>query len=218
MPAKSPPAPQPVQAEPYEIADAAGLDALYPAPLETSLVKETDRIVPEYRAFIEAAPFLVIASAGGHGLDVSPRGDPAGFVRVVDPKTLDLPDRRGNNRIDTLRNIVIDPRVALIFLVPGVGETIRVRGRARILVDPALNAAHAINDKPATCVIRIAVARAYFQCQKAIKRSRLWDPDVRIDRTHLPTAGDILAALSEGRVGGQAYDGDYPARMARTIY
>jgi len=202
----------------HEITTIEALEALYGRPQATSIVKEIGHVAPEYAAFIKAAPFLVIASTGPKGLDLSPRGDPAGFVRVVDEHTLDIPDRRGNNRIDTLRNIVHDPSVALIFLVPGIGETIRVSGTARILTDPALCEAYAIGAKPARTVLRVTVDRIYFQCQKALVRSGLWTPDAQRPRDSLPTAGDILAALSGGEVGGAEYDAEYPERMKRTIY
>src|SRR3954451_23399337 len=152
------------------------LERLYGEPFGPSLVKETDRITGPYRAFIEAAPFFALASGGPDGFDCSPRGDAPGFVRVADPKTLMIPDRRGNNRIDTLRNIVRDPRVSLLFLIPGVGETIRVIGRASISSDPALCESFIFAGKTPRTVIVVAVENVYFQCSKAIVRSKLWDP------------------------------------------
>src|SRR5271167_363452 len=149
------------------ITTAEQLEALYTdAPYGPSLIKEVDYITPEYRKLIEAAPFVVLATSGPEGLDCSPRGDPAGFVQVRDEKTLLVPDRRGNNRIDSLRNIVRDPRVALLFLIPGVSETIRVIGRAAISTDPELAAGFAVNGKAPTCVIVVTVERVYYQCTK----------------------------------------------------
>jgi len=194
------------------------LEAIYGEPLPQSLVKEIDYISDHYRAFIEKSPFLVLASVAEEGLDCSPRGDPAGFVRVVDKKTVMIPDRRGNNRIDTLRNIVRDPRVSLLFLVPGVGETLRINGRAEISVDPELCASFDMNGKTPRSVIIVTADRVYFQCQKALARSRLWDSDAQIERKELPTAGKILQDLSRDDFDGEAYDRNYPERLKKTIY
>jgi uncharacterized protein len=174
--------------------------------------------VPEYQAFIEAAPFVALATRGPEGLDCSPRGDGPGFVRVRDEKTLLLPDRRGNNRIDSLRNIVRDPSVALLFLIPGIGETLRVNGRARISVEPSLLESFAIDGKAPKSVITITVEAVYFQCARAILRSELWNPQKHVARGSLPSAGQILAALSNNQVGGEAYDKELPERQRTTLY
>ncbi|MBG04327.1 MAG: pyridoxamine 5'-phosphate oxidase [Rhodospirillaceae bacterium] len=194
------------------------LEAIYGEPLPQSLVKEIDYISDHYRSFIEKSPFMVLASVAEEGLDCSPRGDPAGFVRVVDEKTVMIPDRRGNNRIDTLRNIVRDPRVSLLFLVPGVGETLRINGRAEISVDPELCASFDMNGNTPRSVIIVTADRVYFQCQKALARSRLWDPDAQVERKELPTAGKILQSLSRDEFDGEAYDRNYPERLKKTIY
>ena len=194
------------------------LDALYGAPSRNALVKELDHISDHYRAFIEAAPFVVLATAGPDGLDCTPRGDPPGFVRVVDRSTLLLPDRRGNNRVDSLRNLVVDPRIALLFLIPGVGETLRVNGRAAISVDPALCASFAMAGKAPRSVIVVTAERVYFQCPKALVRSRLWDPSRHVDRNALPSTGQILAAIRPGEIDADAVDRAYPARLKETIY
>ena len=194
------------------------LEAIYGEPLPQSLVKEIDYISDHYRSFIEKSPFMVLASVAEEGLDCSPRGDPAGFVRVVDEKTVMIPDRRGNNRIDTLRNIVRDPRVSLLVLVPGVGETLRINGRAEISVDPELCASFDMNGKTPRSVIIFTADRVYFQCQKALARSRLWDPDAQVERKELPTAGKILQSLSRDEFDGEAYDRNYPERLKKTIY
>ncbi|MCB8819233.1 pyridoxamine 5'-phosphate oxidase family protein [Microvirga rosea] len=196
----------------------SALETLYGEVGEASRVKETDRIVPVYRALIEASPFAVLATCGPEGLDCSPRGDEPGFVRVADDKTLLLPDRRGNNRIDSLRNIVRDPHVALLFLIPGVGETLRVNGRAQISTDPALLGSFSVDGKAPKTVLSIAVEEVFFQCSRALVRSDLWNPDKRVARQALPSAGQILAALSEGRTGGEAYDKALPERVKQTLH
>ncbi len=194
------------------------LDALSGESPEASLTKEIDHISDHYRAFIEAAPFVVVATAGPEGLDCSPRGDPAGFVRVADSKTVMIPDRRGNNRVDSLRNIVRDPRISLLFLIPGVGETIRINGTAQISIDPQLCASFAMQGKNPRSVIVVTVASVYFQCPKALVRSKLWDPKSMVPRSQLPTTGDILETITRGGIDGGNYDRAYPQRIKDTIY
>jgi len=200
------------------ITSAEDLDALYGPVGEASLVKETDRVIPEYRTLIEAAPFAVLATRGPGGLDCSPRGDAPGFVRVADESTLLRPDRRGTNRVDSPKNILSDPQVALLFLIPGIGETLRVNGRAAIAVEPALLESFAVDGKPARSVLVIRVESVFFQCSRAVVRARLWDPAVQVDRKAVPTAGKILAALSRDRIGGEAYDRALPERVRQTLY
>lgn len=192
--------------------------ALYGEPPEASIVKEVDHIHEVYRPFIEAAPFCVLATSGPDGLDASPRGDGPGFVVVEDAHTLLMPDRRGNNRVDSLRNVIADPRVALLFLVPGVGETIRVNGRASLSVDPALKARFAVDGKEPRSVLIITVESVYFQCSRAVVRARLWDAASQLDRSALPSAGRILSAVSDRRVGGDEYDRVLPERVKATLY
>jgi len=194
------------------------LQALYGERMPASVIKEIDHINAHYRALIEAAPFVAIATCGPEGLDCSPKGDPAGFIRILDDKTLAIPDRPGNNRIDGFRNIVRDPRIALLFLIPGVGETLRVNGRASISVDPDLMASFAINGKLPRCVLIVHVESAYFHCSKAIVRSKLWDEATKIDRKSLPSTGSIVAELSKGRLGGEAYDREMPERIKAQLY
>jgi PPOX class probable FMN-dependent enzyme len=196
----------------------ADLEAMYAKPMETSLLKEIDHIGPHYRALIEASPFVTLATSGPEGLDCSPRGDAPGFVRIADEKTLMIPDRRGNNRIDSLRNIIRDPRVALLFLIPGVPETMRINGRAAISTDPALLDSFTVDGKPPRCVIVVTVERAYFQCAKALVRSKLWDPATRIERSKLPTTGAMVAALTKGKVDAETYDREAPARIKAQLY
>jgi PPOX class probable FMN-dependent enzyme len=200
------------------ITDEASLVALYGASSPAALTKEVDYLHPHYRAMIAASPFVALATSGPGGLDVSPRGDPAGFVAIEDDRTLLIPDRRGNNRIDSLRNLVADPRIALLFLIPGIGETLRVNGRADISVDPALLARFPMQGKLPRSVIVVHVETVYFQCQKAVARSELWNPARQIARTSLPSTGTILADISRGAAGGEQYDRDYPERMKATIY
>ena len=193
------------------------LEALYGAPLGRSLTKEIDHISDHYRAFIEQAPFVVVATSGPEGLDCSPRGDPPGFVRVQDANTVLIPDRRGNNRLDTLKNIVRDPRISLLFLIPGVGETLRINGRAEIVVDDALAASFEVHGKRPKTVVVVTVERVYFQCQKALARSRLWESEAQIPRTALPSTGTMLAAL-DGAIDAATYDANYPEHMKKSIY
>jgi uncharacterized protein len=194
------------------------LETVYANPVETSLLKELDHITDDYRQFIDASPFVVLATAGPEGLDCSPRGDPAGFVRIVDEHTVMIPDRRGNNRVDSLRNIVRDPRVALLFLVPGIGETMRINGRAVLSTEPELCQSFAMGDKVPTCVIVITVDRIYPQCPKALIRSKLWDPEHYVDHSSLPTAGQRLERITNGAFDGAAHDAAYPERVRQTIY
>lgn len=192
------------------------LHALYGAPGPTSLRKESPVLTPEYRRIVEAAPFLALATVGPEGLDCSPRGDrPGELVRVLDERTLALPDRRGNDRVDSLRNIVRDPRVALMFLVPGSGNALRINGRARITADAGLLASFAVDGKPPRSVAVITAETIYFQCARALIRSRLWEPHGTPD---LPTPGEILAALTAGEVGGATYDKEWPERAAKTMW
>ena len=202
----------------HRVTTLAALEVLYDKPYGPAIVKEIDRINPHYRKFIEAAPFFALATSGPDGLDCSPRGDAPGFVRVADEKTLLIPDRRGNNRIDSLRTIVSDPRVALLFLIPGVGETIRVIGRASISTDPALTETYIVNGKAPRSVIVVAVERVFFQCTKAIVRSKLWDPARQVDRKSLPSAGTILGEISGGKIGGPEHDRAQPQRIKETLY
>jgi hypothetical protein len=202
----------------HTITSVEQLEAIYGHPSGAAVWKEIDHINAQYRAFIEAAPFFVLASVGPEGVDVSPRGDAPGFVRVTDERTLMIPDRRGNNRIDSLRNIVRDPRVSLLFLIPGVGETFRVIGRASISTDPAFLDSFVFAGKTPRAVVIVSVERVYYQCSKAIIRSKLWEPETKVERTSLPSNGTILAAITHGKEGGEEYDRAYPERVRQTIY
>ncbi len=194
------------------------LAALYGPVGEASTAKVAHRVNPEYGALIAASPFAVLATCGPEGLDCSPRGDRPGFLRVHDDRTLMLPDRRGNNRIDSLLNVVRDPRVALLLLIPGNGSTLRVNGRGHLDDDPALLASFAVEDKAPRSVLVIEVGEIYFQCARAVVRSRLWDPAAHVDPKTLPTPGDILATMSNERVGGAEYDRTWGERARQTMW
>lgn len=194
------------------------LEALYGYPGETSLTKELDHIIPEYARFIEASPFVSLATSGPEGLDCSPRGDLAGFVRIADSRTLMMPDRHGNNRADSLKNIIRDPRVALLFLVPGSGTTLRVNGRAYVSIDRTLCESFTVERKPARSVTVMTVEAVYFQCARAIKRSDLWNPELHVDPKTLPTPGQILEKTSNKSIDGEAYDREWPERAKASMW
>jgi uncharacterized protein len=199
------------------ISTIAELEALYAPVNPVAILKEIDHISPHYARYIAASPLVILATSGPEGLDCSPRGDPPGFVRVQDDKTLLIPDRKGNNRVDTLHNIVRDPRIALLFLIPGIGNTMRVNGRARISTDAALCESFAMRGNPATSVIVVSVDRIYPQCPKALVRSRAWEDGARTPRDSLPSVGEMMQAL-DSTFDATTYEAEYPARMERTIY
>ena len=203
---------------PHAIETLAQLEALFGQPGEAALKKEVPYLHPAYRALIEASPFAVLSTIGPGGLDASPRGDPPGFVAVQDEKTLLLPERRGNNRIDSLRNIVADPRVALLFLIPGQGETLRINGRARISSDPALLARYAVDGKAPRVALVVAVETVFFQCSRAVVRAGLWDAARHVEKGSLPTPGQILEQASRAAIDGAAYDSALPERVRTTLY
>ena len=207
-----------MQNDPHTITTLDALKALYGEPNPRSISKELDHITPNYQRFIERSPFVVVASVGEDGLDCSPRGDPAGFVRVRDQRTVLIPDRRGNNRVDTLSNLVRDPRISLLFLIPGAGETVRINGRATISTDPTLCESFAMNDKLPRSVLIVSVHRIYFQCQKALVRSGLWDATQQVQRGEVPSAGAFLKEVLQDRFDDEAYDRTYPEHMKETIY
>jgi hypothetical protein len=194
------------------------LAKLFDAPLANAITKEIGRVSAPYRALIEASPFFALATGGPEGMDCSPRGDAPGFVRVHDEKTLLVPDRRGNNRIDSLRNLVHDDRVSLLFLIPGCGETLRVNGRAKISADPKLTQSFIVDGKAPRVVLVVSVERVYYQCPKAMVRSKIWEPASWADRKTLPTSGKILADITGGKAGGDQHDREYPARLKATLY
>ena len=204
------------------ITEIAQLESMFEPVGDASLRKEVTYLHASYQAWIRSSPFLVLATSGSDGLDVSPRGDPAPLVAMPNDKTVLLPERRGNNRIDSLRNIVANPDVALLFLVPGVRETLRVNGTARINIDPQVLGQFRMQQALPKCVIEVSVQAVYFQCARALLRSSLWSEEQRAAAlrapTPVPTAGQMLAAITQGEVGGQLYDDELPTRQAKTLY
>lgn len=193
------------------------LHEIYGETSEASRVKVTTSLTPEYRRMIEASPFVALSTAGPEGLDCSPRGDRGGVVRVEDERTLSLPDWRGNNRIDSLLNIVRDPRVALMFLVPGSSTAMRVNGSAVISVEEALLTSFEMDGKHPRSVIVVSIGEVYFQCARAIMRADLWNPERFADPRSLPTAGDLLKA-AQADFENESYDREWPDRAAKSMW
>jgi PPOX class probable FMN-dependent enzyme len=196
----------------------AELEALYGTPNASSLRKVARHITADYARIIEAAPFCALATVGPEGMDCSPRGDAHGLVRIADETTLLMPDRRGNNRIDSLRNILRDPRVALMFLIPGSNNALRINGQAHLTADAAMLESFAVEGAKPRSVIVIAVQEVYFQCARAILRAGLWDAASQARAEGLPTPGQILAGMTAGEVGGEAYDREWPERARTTMW
>jgi uncharacterized protein len=194
------------------------LESLFDVVGEVSIRKEVSYLHPAYQAMITASPFAILATVGPDGLDVSPRGDPPGFVHIQDEHTLLLPERRGNNRVDSLRNIITDSRVALFFMIPGIGETLRVNGRARISIDPDLLRRFAMQEKLPKCLLEISVETVFFQCARAIQRSKLWGGISEEVLKSVPTPGAIIQALTDSKIDGAVYDQELPARQKSTLY
>ena len=193
------------------------LNALYGAAGEASLVKVTSKLTPDYAQMIEASPFAALATVGPEGLDCSPRGDDGSVVRIVDEKTVLMPDWRGNNRVDSLANIVRDPRVALMFLIPGSNTTMRINGTAVVNVNPALTGSFEVDGKHPRSVIVVTIGEVYFQCARALIRSRLWDAERQADPGALPTPGALLKA-AKADFDKEGYDREWPERAAKTMW
>ncbi|CAN7692364.1 pyridoxamine 5'-phosphate oxidase family protein [Bosea sp. LjRoot237] len=207
----------------HRITSPEQLVALYPNPIApASVIKEIDHIDANYGALIAASPFFVLATNGPDGLDCSPRGDLPGFVAVSDAKTLLIPDRRGNNRLDSLKNLLSDNRIGMLFLIPGYGETLRVNGTAVLSTEPELCARFEMAGKLPACVIVVTVEAAYFQCSRAVVRADLWNPATQVDKRALPSAGTILREISARAAAetfdGEAYDKALPERVKATLY
>ena len=202
----------------HTVSSIEHLESLYPQVNPNSLTKESPVLLPEYRTLIEASPFVSLATIGPSGMDCSPRGDRPQAVYVVDEKTLHLPDRRGNNRMDSLRNIVEDGRVALLWLTPGITECMRVNGHAVLRCDDQARELYPMRGVLPATVIEITIDTVYFQCARAVKRADLWNPDVQVDRDSLPTPGQIMTAITSGEFDGQAYDDALQQRQADTLY
>jgi len=193
------------------------LESRYGTPGEASLIKETSYLTAAYRKIVETCSFCTLATAGPEGLDCSPRGDAGPVVRVKDPRTLLMPDRRGNNRIDSLRNIIRDPRVSLMFMIPGWNNVLRINGTAEISVDPALLASFAVEDKEPRSVIEISIETVYFQCARAIMRADLWNPEKLLAKTDIPTLGGVMQEIKDS-FDGKAYDAEWLQRAKETMW
>jgi PPOX class probable FMN-dependent enzyme len=200
------------------ISSEAELSEMYGSPLERSLRKQIDRLDDYCRAFIAASPLVIIGTQGESAADNSPRGDLPGFVKVADDHTLLIPDRRGNNRLDTLRNLVRNPMIGLLFLVPGVHETFRVNGEAVISRDPALAGQFAMQDKAPRTVIVVKVKEAYVQCSRALVRADIWNPAKHAQAGSVPSMGCMLAAHTGGFVDARAFDEEAKVRVPTTLY
>lgn len=209
---------------PDRMSSLEDLARAYPGPLSpATLFKEIDHVDENYGALIAASPFFVLATVGPDGLDCSPRGDAPGFVTVRDAKTLLVPDRRGNNRLDSYRNILSDNRVGMLFLIPGYGETLRVNGRAELWCDPDSCAPFEIAGKRPASVMIVHVETVFFQCSRAVLRSELWNPERHADKRNLPSPGTILRDITARNekvetFDGEAYDAALPARVKATLY
>lgn len=193
------------------------LNALYGQPVEASIIKVVDRLTPEYRRMIEASPFVALATVGPEGLDCSPRGDAGQVVFVEDERTLLMPDWRGNNRVDSLSNIVRDPRVGLMFLIPGSNTTMRLNGKASVVIDEAMTSRFTMDGKHPRSVVVIRIEEVYTQCARAVIRADLWNSDKHLDPKSLPTVGQMMATIKQG-FDGEAYDRDWPGRAAKTMW
>jgi uncharacterized protein len=192
------------------------LHALYGTPGQAATVKVTPHLTPAYRAWIERARFCILTTVGPEGTDASPRGDDGPVVAILDPRTLALPDWKGNERIDSLRNIVRDGRVSLMFMVPGSNNVMRINGHAKLTADPAMRARFQRGDAQPRSVAIITIAEVYSQCARALLRSGLWTSG---DQSHgLPSVGDMLREVTEGAIDGAAYDADWPGRAAKTMW
>ena len=188
----------------------------YGTPAEAATIKVTNHLIPAYRAWLEHSRFCVLTTVGPEGTDGSPRGDEGPVVAILDPQTLALPDWHGNNRIDSLRNIVRDGRVSLMFLIPGALNALRVNGTARLTADDELRARFERDGKQPRTVIMIRIAEVYSQCARALIRSALWSGGDQ--SAGLPTVGDMLREITQGRIDGKAYDAEWPGRAAQTMW
>ena len=202
--------------DPHAVTTPEQLAAAYKAPSELVLNKVADRIDPRTAAFIAGSPFCVLATFGARGPHCTPRGDAPGFIDVLDERTLALPDRRGNNRLDALRDVLDNPAVALLFLVPGVGETLRIGGQARLTTDPELRKRYTVQDQAPATVMLVEVREVYMQCARAILRSRIWKQDSRA--TAVPTGGELLEMHTKGLIAADYYDKERAPEIGRVLY
>lgn len=191
------------------------LETIYTGVSDASLVKEISFLTDGYQAFVTHSPFAILSTVGPEGTDASPRGDKTGFVRIETRRSLLMPDRRGNNRIDSLRNIVRDPRCSFMFLVPGNANVLRVNGRAEIDIDEALCQSFEMDGKAPRSVIRLHIEKAYFQCARAIMRAELWNAH---EKPNLPTPGQLMKEITEGAFDGDSYDKEWPERAKTSMW
>ena len=198
------------------IDEIAELESLYGTPPSAAISKVARRLTPLYRKWIEAARLCILTTVGPDGTDGSPRGDDGPVVTELDPGTLAMPDWRGNNRLDSLRNIVSDGRVSLMFVVPGSNTVVRVNGTAKLTADADMRARFAKGDRLPATVIVIAISEIYTQCARALLRARTWSGDAAPE--DLPTPGEILAEMTDGAEGGAAYDEAWPRRAAASMW
>jgi uncharacterized protein len=202
-----------------QIKTIAELEAIYNIkPTLGSTAKEVDHLIPAYQKLVELSPLVALATIGPGGLDCSPRGDSKSCVRILDPKTLAMPDRRGNNRIDSLRNIVADPRVALLFFIPGSGTMFRVNGKAYITTDAELCQSFEMEGKLPKSVIIVKIEAAYTQCARAVLRAGLWDAANHVAKTDIPTNGDILEYLTKGEINAVEYNSGWAERAKNSMW
>ncbi|MGJ8533447.1 MAG: pyridoxamine 5'-phosphate oxidase family protein [Alphaproteobacteria bacterium] len=199
------------------VTDIRELEELYGVPSEASLIKVSDQVTKNYQSLIEASPFMVLATSGPEGMDCSPRGDAKQVVFIQDRKTLLLPDRRGNNRMDSLRNIVRNPEIALLFLIPGSNTTLRLNGTATISTAPELTSQYKMQGKDPRSVIIVTIREIYFQCARAVMRADLWNPENFKPANTLPSAGDLMQELKDD-FDGTSYDKEWPARAKETMW
>jgi hypothetical protein len=200
------------------IEDVSQLEAIYGAPGQASLIKVADRLTDEYRALIESSPFFALATAGPEGLDCSPRGELGGAFVIHDEKTIIIPDRRGNNRIDSLRNIVRNPEIAMLFLIPGSLTTIRLNGTAMVTTDDELLQSLEREGKTPRSAVVVTLREIYTQCGRAVLRAGLWDPATYVDPKAIPSPGDVLNAQTQGSFDGKTYDSEWGGRAAKTMW
>ena len=203
----------------FTVTSLEDLAEIYDAPLETALTKQTDHVTAPGRAFIAASPFLILATASAAGIDCSPKGDAPGFVQLLDDRTILIPDRPGNNRIDGMKNIIDNPSVGIIFMVPGSNSTYRVNGTARISTDPELLGRFEVRGKLPQALIVVSVEEAFSHCPKAFVRAKLWDGDTENLPDGVPTHGDFAAHRDGGdKAYAEKYDVEYAERMKSRLY
>ena len=200
------------------VTDIEELETHYGTPGQASIVKVADKLTKEYRTLISASPFFALASAGPEGLDCSPRGERGGAFQIVDDKTLIIPDRRGNNRLDTLRNIVRNPQVAMLFLIPGSITTVRLNGTAIVTVDKDLLSSLERDSKAPRSAVVVTIREIYTQCGRAVLRAGLWDPTSYVEPGQIPSPGDVLNAQTKGEIDGKEYDAQWPDRANATMW